>query len=148
MDCDCTCDSSDFPVEPSHETGPSRRTVLGAIAAAAVVTPILARSVHADEEEKPGPQTPGGWIKTVKPTDVPDKGAKVVLGTNSQAVTVLTRDGNNIQAFSSICTHKACRVNIAPNNPASLRCKCHGAEFDFTGKNTRGPGKGNPPANL
>lgn len=135
MDCECSCHG------PESE-GPSRRTVLGVLAAAAVAAPMLNGAVQAADAP-----AAGGWVKTVKPSEVADKSAKAIKGANAKLSAILVRDGKTIHAFSPKCTHKACDVAPQTDKPL-LHCKCHGAEFDLTGNNTRGPGKGTPPASL
>jgi MYXO-CTERM domain-containing protein len=132
--CGCGC---------GHEEGPSRRTVLGVMAAAAVAAPALTRVVRADDAP-----AGGTWVKAGKPADIADKSAKSIKGPDLKAQVILVRDGKNIQALSPKCTHKGCDVGPAAGKEI-LHCRCHGAEFSFDGKNTRGPGKdGNPPASL
>jgi Rieske Fe-S protein len=44
-----------------------------------------------------------------------------------------------VSAFSSKCTHMGCEVGLPENNV--IRCPCHGATFDATGKVMQGPAK-------
>ncbi|HUO09335.1 MAG TPA: Rieske (2Fe-2S) protein [Phycisphaerae bacterium] len=136
--CGCDCEREDV----------SRRVVLGVMAAAAVAVPGLSGTVRAEDASPPTPADGAKWVKTVKPGDVPDKGAKAVKGPDLKAIVILVRSGKEIRALSPACTHKRC--DVAPvTGKQVLHCKCHGAEFDFEGKNTRGPGKGdNVPPKL
>ena len=133
MECqsNCSCQNSD-----DVSAAPSRRSVLGVMAAAAVAIPMLGQAVRAEDAP-----ASGGWVKTVKPSELADKSGKVIKGADMKGVAVLVRDGKTIQAMSSKCTHKGCDVNPVAGK-TTLHCKCHGAEFAFTGANTRGPGKG------
>jgi nitrite reductase/ring-hydroxylating ferredoxin subunit len=125
-----------------HEEGPSRRVVLGMMAAAAVAMPALSGAAQAADAP-----AGGTWVKAGKAADIADKSAVVIKGSNMKAQAILVREGKKIQAIAPKCTHKAC--DVAPvAGKTVLHCKCHGAEFDYTGKNTRGPGQGNPPATL
>ena len=133
-ECGCGC---------GHEK-PSRRVVLG-VMAAAVAMPVLSQGARADD----APGAAGGtWVKAGKPADIADKSAKVIKGADMKTQAILVREGNVIHAISPKCTHKAC--DVAPVAGKELfHCKCHGAEFNFEGKNTRGPGKGaTVPASL
>ncbi len=42
-------------------------------------------------------------------------------------------------ALSSICTHRACKVQV--QDDLTFLCKCHGSRFDLDGKVTKGPAK-------
>ena len=127
--CGCGCGHEDV----------SRRTVLG-VMAAAVAVPVLSQGARADDAP-----AGGTWVKTVKPGNVADKSAKAIKGPDLKAIVILVRDGKVITAISPTCTHKRC--DVAPAAGKELfHCKCHGAEFDFTGKNTKGPS--NSPATL
>ena len=133
--CGCEC---------GHE--PSRRVVLGVMAAAAVAMPALSHVARADDA--PGAAAGGTWVKAGKPSEVADKSAKVLKGADMKTQLILVREGNVIHAIAPKCSHKGC--DVAPvAGKEMFHCKCHGAEFDFDGKNTRGPGKGaNVPASL
>lgn len=51
----------------------------------------------------------------------------------------VVRDGEKLLALSSVCTHRACKLNAAPGR--SFYCKCHGSTFNEAGKVTKGPAK-------
>lgn len=55
----------------------------------------------------------------------------------------IVREGEKLFALSSICTHRACKVN--PTAGRSFYCKCHGSTFDPEGKVTKGPARRNLP---
>jgi hypothetical protein len=51
---------------------------------------------------------------------------------------VVTRTSMGLVAFSTICTHEGCAVEVLTKN--QLQCPCHGAQFDaVTGAATRRP---------
>jgi nitrite reductase/ring-hydroxylating ferredoxin subunit len=51
---------------------------------------------------------------------------------------VVTRKPSGLVAFSNICTHEGCAVDVLVKN--QLQCPCHGAQFDaVTGAATRAP---------
>ena len=69
-----------------------------------------------------------------KLSDVPDGGGLVVEDAN----VVIVRDGEDVRAFSAICTHQGCVV--ASPQDGSIACPCHGSVFDAaTGEVTQGP---------
>jgi Rieske Fe-S protein len=55
---------------------------------------------------------------------------------------VLTRpQGEEIHAFSAVCTHQGCTVDKVANG--TIDCPCHGSRFDaVTGKVVGGPARG------
>ncbi|MEI8223061.1 MAG: Rieske (2Fe-2S) protein [Actinomycetes bacterium] len=51
---------------------------------------------------------------------------------------VVTRTQKGLVAFSTVCTHEGCAVEVLTKN--QLQCPCHGAQFDaVTGAATRRP---------
>jgi Rieske Fe-S protein len=53
----------------------------------------------------------------------------------------LVRSGGTLFALSSICTHRNCQLNVAPDH--SFTCPCHGSTFAPDGAVTRGPAQRN-----
>ena len=51
----------------------------------------------------------------------------------------IIRHGAELEAISSMCTHRRCRLQAEPDH--SFYCKCHGSTFDPEGKVTEGPAK-------
>jgi nitrite reductase/ring-hydroxylating ferredoxin subunit len=49
---------------------------------------------------------------------------------------LLVRQGDQVYALSSECTHKHCTVRASNG---AIRCPCHGAAFDLAGNVTKGP---------
>lgn len=90
---------------------------------------------------------PGGHDTTYQPpaagaaptvlapvTDVPEGGGVVL----TKAQVVLTRTGNQIAAFSAVCTHQQCLVDRVRDG--LIVCPCHGSTFDAaTGAVRDGP---------
>lgn len=56
---------------------------------------------------------------------------------NSYGVYVI-RNGENVIAFSNICTHLSCRVTWKEDTQIFV-CPCHDGHFDIQGKVTAGP---------
>ncbi len=53
-------------------------------------------------------------------------------------VLVLNTDGENINAFSSVCPHAFCAVNWTSRN-GNFTCTCHGSVFNSKGEVQSGP---------
>ena len=49
----------------------------------------------------------------------------------------VVNDGGEVRALSSVCTHMGCTLHYRPDWP-DLRCPCHGASFDLTGRLANG----------
>lgn len=49
----------------------------------------------------------------------------------------VVREGHEVFALSSRCTHRNCRVRA--QSDGSFACKCHGSKFDARGKVLKGP---------
>lgn len=50
----------------------------------------------------------------------------------------VVNDGGTVRALSSVCTHMGCSLHFRPDWQ-DLRCPCHGASFDLTGRLANGP---------
>jgi cytochrome b6-f complex iron-sulfur subunit/menaquinol-cytochrome c reductase iron-sulfur subunit len=51
----------------------------------------------------------------------------------------IVRHGDGASAFSSVCPHLGCSVNVAPQAGAGFSCPCHTSSFDRDGKRQSGP---------
>jgi len=50
----------------------------------------------------------------------------------------IVRQGDDLYAISSICTHRECKVNAVEGG---FKCRCHGSTFTLEGHVTRGPAR-------
>ena len=48
---------------------------------------------------------------------------------------------DRLVVMSAVCTHKGCLVKIKADDPAELKCPCHGAVFTDQGTVDSGPAK-------
>jgi Rieske Fe-S protein len=122
----------------------SRRTVLrgsGVVAVGAVGGFLLTRqsdavqgSVTTVAANAYGPEPAVAASTLAALDDIPDGGGLVLA---DQRV-VLVRSGDEVRAFSAICTHQGCPVDGVADG--LITCPCHGSEFDAaTGDVVRGP---------
>jgi Rieske Fe-S protein len=81
-----------------------------------------------------GDGSTGGGNVLAPITDIPEDGGLVI----GKAKVVLTRTGNQIAAFSAVCTHQGCLVDQVKDG--LITCPCHGSTFDAaTGEVRAGP---------
>ncbi len=64
--------------------------------------------------------------------------AKVLPEGATTPIYVLAGENGGYTALSSICTHRACTVDV---EGAQLVCPCHGSIFDRTGRVLKGPAR-------
>lgn len=129
------------PIGPTGAARPgsaTRRAVLqgtsvAAVAGAAGFAYFKAKGPESGQRDRPAAKPTGTVL--AKLSDVPAGGGLVLTG----AKLVLTRgSGDDVRAFSAVCTHQGCLVNEISGG--SIRCPCHGSVFDAsTGAVTQGP---------
>jgi Rieske Fe-S protein len=87
------------------------------------------------------PSSPDGTPSEVSWSDLEIGKAKIVAGDGGAFVVTRTGSGqsaDDLVAFSAICTHQSCAVGV--DRDTTLRCPCHGSEFDsLTGEVRIGP---------
>jgi nitrite reductase/ring-hydroxylating ferredoxin subunit len=84
----------------------------------------------------------GGNLPPIIPAgaaaDVAPGSLRVVDGTSA----AVGRDSAGIYALSLVCTHQRCDIADSGSvSAAGIRCSCHGATFDVTGRVTGGPAR-------
>jgi cytochrome b6-f complex iron-sulfur subunit len=77
----------------------------------------------------------GFWAEVARLADVPPGSAHRFSTVAFDGFVV--NDGGEIRALSSICTHMSCTLQFRPDWQ-DLRCPCHGASFDLTGRLANG----------
>jgi Rieske Fe-S protein len=82
----------------------------------------------------PAADSGGAGERLVALADVPAGGGVIPKG----AGVVVTRDGDQVRAFSATCTHQGCTVTSVDGG--IINCNCHGSRFDAaTGAPVGGP---------
>ena len=88
------------------------------------------------------------WVRTLKLDQLKDGEPKrvAIVADRRDAWTIeknvelgsvwLVRRGNDVRAFSAVCPHLGCSVNVAD---AGFACPCHTSSFDANGKRASGP---------
>jgi nitrite reductase/ring-hydroxylating ferredoxin subunit len=77
----------------------------------------------------------GYWMEVARMDEVPE-GTALRFSTAAFDGFVVN-DHGTIRALSSVCTHMACTLHYRPDWQ-DLRCPCHGASFDMTGRLANG----------
>jgi cytochrome b6-f complex iron-sulfur subunit len=122
----------------------SRRDVLraGIGAAAGLAAGLVGISLRerAEDADQLGGNAPlvageGYWAEVASVEEVP-AGTAVRFSTAAFDGFVVN-DGETIRALSSVCTHMGCTLHFRPDWQ-DLRCPCHGASFDLTGRLANG----------
>ena len=125
----------------------SRRALLqgGIGAAAGLAAGAIGFSVLRTPESGAAPSFVGGGVPLVKgdgfwqavasTQDLPPGSA--VHFTTVAFSGYVVNDGGDIRALSSACTHMGCTLYFRPDWK-DLRCPCHGASFDLTGRLANG----------
>ncbi|PFG40274.1 nitrite reductase/ring-hydroxylating ferredoxin subunit [Georgenia soli] len=117
--------------------GPARRSVLLA-GTGLLSVPLLAAcgggGGTSDSRATPPPSAAGTRLMSL--ADVP-VGSGVVLEVKGASVVVVQPEQGTAKAFSGVCTHQGCVVQIGQQD---ITCPCHGSEFSFAdGSVVRGP---------
>jgi len=102
---------------------------------------ILSATALAGCEAAGGP--PGGVPQVVDAGPAADYAANGVYDRFVGRGFFIVRNGDQLFALSSICTHRRCKLETEPDH--SFYCKCHGSTFDPSGRVTRGPARRNLP---
>jgi cytochrome b6-f complex iron-sulfur subunit/menaquinol-cytochrome c reductase iron-sulfur subunit len=138
---------------PSQPPGTSRRTltlavVVGSCAIAAAAAIPAAVFVAAPVGSK---GAAGRWVRTVRLDQLAEGEPKrvAIVDDRRDAWTIergvelgsvwLVKHGDKVTAFSSVCPHLGCSVNVAPVAGAGFACPCHTSAFEPDGKRKSGP---------
>ncbi len=76
-------------------------------------------------------------VVAAKQDEVPPGGFKIFPFGGEPGILVRTADGN-YKAFSAVCTHLGCTVQMRPGEK-SIWCACHDGVYDLEGRNVSGP---------
>lgn len=116
---------------------PARRSVL--LAGTGLLTaPLLAAcgGGGGSSDSRVAPPSSAAGTTLLSLADVP-VGSGVVLEVQGASVVVVQPEQGTAKAFSGVCTHQGCVVQIGRQD---ITCPCHGSEFSFDdGSVVRGP---------
>lgn len=112
-----------------------RRAVLaGAGAAAVTLTAAACTTSPPPKKPEPTVELPDGSVILTTVDQVPvDSG---LLVGDTELVLVTQPEAGTFRAFSAVCPHAGCTVNVSG---AELVCPCHGSHFTLDGSRTEGP---------
>lgn len=141
------------PPPPASPPQPSRRVVTLAVVvgscAIGAATAIPAAAFVAAPIGSKG--NTGRWVRTLRLDQLVEGEPKrvAIVDDRRDAWTIergvelgsvwLVRHGNEVTAFSSVCPHLGCSVNVAPQKEAGFACPCHTSAFERDGKRRSGP---------
>ncbi len=77
----------------------------------------------------------GFWQEVARVPDLPDGAA--IRFTTTAFDGFVVNDAGDIHALSSVCSHMGCTLQFRPEW-SDLRCPCHGASFDLSGRLANG----------
>ena len=144
----------DSPSSPGDgQPRPARRTVTLAVivgsCAIAAATAIPAAAFVAAPIGSKG--NAGRWVRTIRFDQLVEGEPKrvAIVDDRRDAWTIergvelgsvwVVRQGDNVTAFSAVCPHLGCSVNVAPGSGAGFACPCHTSAFEKDGKRKSGP---------
>jgi cytochrome b6-f complex iron-sulfur subunit/menaquinol-cytochrome c reductase iron-sulfur subunit len=93
----------------------------------------------------------GRWVRTLRVDQLVEGEPKrvAIVDDRRDAWTVergvelgsvwVVKHGGEISAYSAVCPHLGCSVNIAAETGAGFACPCHTSAFDHHGKRKSGP---------
>ncbi|WP_457110634.1 Rieske 2Fe-2S domain-containing protein [Marmoricola sp. URHA0025 HA25] len=126
---------------------PSRRNLIGGLAAAGVAVPLLAAcgssggddatgSTAGDPSASTGPGASGGATSGgggIPTSEIPVGGGKIFA---NQRIVVTQPTAGEFKAFSAICTHQGCTVSRISGG--TIDCACHGSQFSIEDGSVKG----------
>jgi len=135
------------------EPRPARRTVtlaivVGGCAIAAATAIPAAAFVSAPIASK---GAAGRWVRTLRLDQLVDGEPKrvAIVDDRRDAWTIeravelgsvwVVKNGDEVSAYSAVCPHLGCSVNVAPGAGAGFACPCHTSAFAPDGKRKSGP---------
>jgi nitrite reductase/ring-hydroxylating ferredoxin subunit len=134
----------------NDETGTAtRRTVLAGVGAVGVAATLAGCDPASDSGGPGAAGTPGGagtpasavpdgGGSAMKTADIPVGGGKVY---EDQRIVVTQPTAGQFKAFTAVCTHARCLVNVVTDNV--IHCPCHGSAYSAIDGTVK-----NPPATV
>lgn len=145
--------SSEAPHSSDDQPRPPRRVVTLAVVvgscAIAAATAIPAAAFVAAPIGSKG--NAGRWVRTIRLDQLVEGAPKrvAIVDDRRDAWTIergvelgsvwLMKNGDQITAFSAVCPHLGCSVNVAAEAGAGFACPCHTSAFEKNGERKSGP---------
>lgn len=131
------------------DLGPTRRNVIGGLAAAGLAAPLLAACGSGSSNSSatgttgsgqgaasPSPTAGGGSGGSgggIPTSEIPVGGGKIFANQN---VVVTQPKAGEFKAFSATCTHQGCAVSRVSGG--MIDCPCHGSQFSIQDGSVQG----------
>lgn len=140
--------SSQPPSRPARRTVTLAVVVVGGCAIAAAVAIPAAAFVSAPIGSK---GAAGRWVRTLRLDQLVDGEPKrvAIVDDRRDAWTIergvelgsvwIVKNGDKVSAYSAVCPHLGCSVNVAPGAGVGFACPCHTSAFAPDGKRKSGP---------
>lgn len=134
----------DTQLSQSHQLLPSRRALLAG-AGVTCAAMLAGCTTHDASNGGSAPATSGAASSSgssapvvtalAATSQVPDGGGKIIDGKN---IVITQPEPGSFKAFTAICTHEGCIVNIVSDG--TIDCPCHGSKFSIkNGSVVHGP---------
>ncbi len=101
---------------------------VGIVGALAIASAVLGRKFFSSDASSLSQKSKGKEIATL--TRLPVGGNVKFIAPSGDPAIVFRPSKDGVVAFSTVCTHQGCIVNIDDKNE-KLICPCHGSEFDL-----------------
>jgi len=112
------------------------------LAAGALGVSVLRPAAPALFGDSTRPLVPSGqWVTVASLAELPP--GSVARFTTAAFSGFLVNDAGAVHALSSVCTHMGCTLSYRAD-AGDLRCPCHGASFDLSGRLANGPDRWSP----
>ena len=126
-------------IAATSSSKPSRRSFIDLLLGATVFAWLATVAYPVIRYLKPLPQTgPTGPTRLSREETLKLEQNKFVIVPVSGKRVIVLQSGEELLAFSALCTHEGCTVTYVPGQSV-VWCPCHDARFDLAGRVLSGP---------